>query len=177
MEFAMTRIVGLFVLVILSLISLAALFSVFGLFFNRRIERTKELVQTGLWRSFLVGLVNFIFFAAVALALIALGNRLGSKQIFGLLGLVVLLPLGIGMVFGLAGMVSLVGDKFASASAGELPRTVWGTVMLALACGLPFVGWFGLLPFVGLVGLGALIISLFSRTSKTIAEVEPGQVA
>jgi sorbitol-specific phosphotransferase system component IIBC len=177
MEVAVIRILGLLVLVILLLISMVAFLSVFGLFFNRRVERTKENAQTGLWRSFLVGLINFIFFAAVALALFALGNRLGVKHIFGLLGLMVLLPLAIGLVFGLAGMVRLVGDKFAPESASELLRTVWGTLMLTLACGLPFVGWFGLLPFVGLVGLGALILSLFSRESKMVAAGEPGQAA
>ena len=127
--------------------------------------------------AFLVGLVNFIFFTAVALALFVLGDRLGGTQILGLLGLVVLLPIAVGFVFGLAGMVRLVGDKYAPEPGGEINRTVCGTAMLALACGLPFVGWFGLLPFVGLVGLGALILSLLGRESKIVAASEPEQPA
>lgn len=171
----MLEILGLVVLVFVSVISLAAFFSVLGLFFPRRIERAKEIGETALWRSFLVGLVNFIFFATVALALFALGDRLGGKQILGLLGLVILLPIAVGLVFGLAGMVQLVGDKFAPETDKQLIHTIWGTALLALACGLPFVGWFGLLPFIGLVGLGALILSLFSRESKLVATAEPGQ--
>ena len=72
-------------------------------------------------------------------------------------------------------MVQLVGDKFAPETDKQLIHTLWGTALLALACGLPFVGWFGLLPFIGLVGLGALILSLFSREPKLVATAEPGQ--
>jgi len=171
----MSQILSLVLLVILLIVSLVAFFSVFELFFNRRIERTREFVETALWRSFLIGLVNFAFFTAVALALFVLGDKLGGKQILGLLGLVVLLPLVIGLVFGLAGMVRLVGEKFAPESSRSIFRTAWGAVMLALACGLPFVGWFGLLPFVGLVGLGGFILSLFNHESKTITTSEAGQ--
>jgi len=109
----MLDLLGLVVLVIFLGISLSAFFSVLGFFFDRRIERTKEIVETSLSRSFLVGLINFIFFASVALALFALANRLGGREILGLLGLLVLLPVAIGFVFGLAGMVKLVGTKFA----------------------------------------------------------------
>jgi len=72
-------------------------------------------------------------------------------------------------------MVRLVGDKFILDAARVFLRNVWGTLMLALACGLLFVGWFGLLPFVGPVKLGALILSLFSRESKTVPVREQRQ--
>jgi hypothetical protein len=64
------------------------------------------------------GLVNFIFFAAVALALFVLGDRMEGRQNLGLSGLVGLLPIAVGIVFGLAGMVRLVGEKLRQSLAG-----------------------------------------------------------
>ena len=39
--------------------------------------------------------------------------------------------------------------------------------VLPLACCLPLVGWFGLLPYISLLGLGALVISFFFREPHT----------
>jgi hypothetical protein len=147
-------------------LSLVAFFTVLGFFFPGRIARTRTMAESMMRRSFLVGLVNFAFFIAIALALIALGDSLHS-DIPNVIGLILLIPLGVGLVFGLAGMVQFVGEKL-KPQASELARTAWGTVGLGLACGLPFVGWFGLLPFVGCLGLGALIISLFNRERPVV---------
>jgi hypothetical protein len=38
-----------------------------------------------------------------------------------------------------------------------------GSICLSLACALPFVGWFLLLPYVGFVGIGAVILGFFER--------------
>lgn len=141
--------------------SLVAFFTVLGIFFPVRIAKTKQNAANLVGRSLLVGLANFAFFVVVALVIFAVGNR-GRIQAVQVVGLIVLLPIALGVVFGLAGLVELVGEKLA-AGRPPLQRTAWGTVALALACGLPFVGWFGLLPLVGLLGLGAAILTFFQR--------------
>jgi hypothetical protein len=117
--------------------------------------------------------VNFIFFAALALAFLALGERAGAGMPWGILGVLFLLPLAIGVIFGLAGMVGLVGNRFAPESANELMRTGWGVLMLTLACGMPFVGWFGMLPFIVWLGLGGFILSLFSKEQSSEEALQP----
>jgi len=59
-------------------------------------------------------------------------------------------------------MSGLIGERILP----DLPawkQLPWGTVCLALACALPFVGWFLLLPYVGFIGIGAVILGFFQR--------------
>jgi hypothetical protein len=37
-------------------------------------------------------------------------------------------------------------------------------VILCIACALPFVGWFLLLPFVAFTGIGATILGFFQKS-------------
>jgi len=61
---------------------------------------------------------------------------------------------------------NLIGERiFPDLSISK--QTIWGTACLSLACALPFVGWFLLLPYVGLTGIGAVILGfLQSRTTS-----------
>jgi hypothetical protein len=40
-----------------------------------------------------------------------------------------------------------------------------GTLILSLACGLPFVGWFLLLPYILIIGVGAAILGFFQKSA------------
>ncbi|MBN2547605.1 MAG: hypothetical protein JXB15_00485 [Anaerolineales bacterium] len=151
-------------------VSLVAFFTILGIFFPVRIAKTKQNAANLMGRSLLVGLANLAFFVVVALVVFALGNR-GRIQAVQIVGLIVLIPIALGVIFGLAGLVELVGEKLASGRS-PLQRTAWGTVALALGCGLPFVGWFGLLPFAGLLGLGAAILTFFQRQPPAEPAVE-----
>jgi sorbitol-specific phosphotransferase system component IIBC len=64
-------------------------------------------------------------------------------------------------------MVGVLGEKMFS-SAESLKRTIWGSVLLTLACALPFVGWFLLFPYVALTGFGAVILSFFQREARVV---------
>ena len=141
-------------------LALVAFFLALNVFFGGRIARTRHIAGLMPGRSFLVGVVNAIFFTAIALLLFALGDQRGRGEILGLLGIVVLIPLFISIIFGLAAMVQLTGDRLVSRLAGPW-RTVVSTIVLGFACGLPFVGWFGLFPFLCLYGLGAFVLGLF----------------
>jgi hypothetical protein len=44
-------------------------------------------------------------------------------------------------------------------------RNLWSAVILCIACALPFVGWFLLLPYVAFTGIGATILGFFQRAS------------
>jgi hypothetical protein len=152
---------ALLILLITGLPTLVALFIVLEVLFRGVVERTRQVAEEVAGRSFVVGLVNGLFLGAVTLALFALGESSGS-QFFNLLGLLVLAVLTLGVTFGLSGMVQLIGARL-SPEGSELRRTTLGAVALILACLTPFVGWFGLLPYVALHGLGGFVIARFRR--------------
>ncbi|MEW5871936.1 MAG: hypothetical protein AB1894_21890 [Chloroflexota bacterium] len=151
-------------------VCLTAFFAILNIFFPRRIERTRRMAEELPGRSFAIGLVNCIFFAILLAVFMALGRGLRGDAM-GLLGLIVLIPFAIGAIFGVAGLVELVGARLA-AQEGGLKRTAWGAAGLELACALPFVGWFGLAPFVLVLGVGAFITGLFYREPKAVEDVE-----
>jgi Na+/proline symporter len=177
------EILAVLILAMMVAVCLVAFFLVLQVFFSRRIERTRQIAENTPGRAFLVGLVNFVFFAAIALFFFAAGN---GDPVAGVIGLICLAPPAIGMLFGLAAVTNIVSERIAPQSTG-IWRTAWGVLAVALACALPVAGWFGMLPFAGLLGLGAFILSLFSRkhqpsaanapiATKPDAEIVPPQV-
>ena len=162
----MSDIFRLFLALILLTIGLAAFFLVTNALFLQRIAETKSIIQSTPARSFGIGLVNFIFFFVVAAVLLSVAESAGPfiKGILTVPALIILAFLAIMLSLGLAGMSNLVGERIVP-DASSWKQTLWGTVCLSLACALPFVGWFLLLPYVGFVGIGAVILGFFQRNN------------
>ena len=160
----MSDIFQLILALILLTIGLAAYFLVISVLFPQHAKKAVSTIQSMPFRSFGIGLVNFIFFFVVAAVLLSVAENAGSfiKGVLTIPALIILAFLTIVLSLGLAGMSSLIGERIFSESSGW-QQTVWGTVCLALACALPFVGWFLLLPYVAFVGLGAVILGFFQR--------------
>jgi hypothetical protein len=160
----MSDILYLFIFIILMTIGLVAYFLVANALFPLRLVKTKTIVQTMPARSFGIGLVNFVFFAVIVLVLLSVSENTAGllKAILTMPALLILALLAIVLSFGLAGMSNLIGERIFP----DVPvwrQILWGTICLSLACALPFVGWFLLLPYVGFVGIGAVILGFFQR--------------
>jgi hypothetical protein len=160
----MSDIVRLLFAIILLTISLAAYFLVVNALFPRRVAKTKSIIQSMPARSFGIGLVNFLFFAVIAMVLFSVAENTGPflRGILTIPAVVILALIAIVLSLGLAGMSNVIGEQIFS----DFPvwkNNLWGTVCLSLACALPFVGWFLLLPYVGFVGIGAVILGFFQR--------------
>ncbi len=161
---------GMIVVALLGVVCLAALFLVLGVLFPTAVERTRRSAETALGRSFLIGLVNFIFVVAIGLGLGALGRSLGTG-VFGVIVILLAIALILVLTFGLAGMAEVVGDRL-TPDRGRVRRTGWGTAALALGCLTPYVGWFGLLPFVALAGIGAFVLGWYMNRGRAPASAE-----
>lgn len=162
----MTETLRLFLDALLLTITLAAYFLVFGALFSNRVAKTQQIIQQLPGRSFWVGLVNFLFFGVIVMLLLAISENAENVIRFILIppAVVITAVLAIILSFGLAGMANLVGERiFPDQSAWR--KTLWGTVILAFACALPFVGWFLLLPYVSLTGLGSMIVGFFQKAT------------
>jgi hypothetical protein len=120
------------------------------------VRRARGSVEKMPIRSFLIGLINFVFFGLIAAAFLS-GREL--IQVFGLIVLTVLMSL---VVAGLAAVASMLGERL-------LPDAVRGRQMLAgglvleLASLVPLVGWIAVPLFAGITGYGAVIVALIRR--------------
>jgi hypothetical protein len=141
---------------------LVPFFVVVSALFPKRVLKTQGNIDLMPGGSFTLGLVNFVFFFAIALVLFILSEKMGDllKVILIVPAVVILALLTIALSLGLAGMVNLIGERVTPAQ-HPWRRTLWGTLLLGVACAVPFVGWFLLLPYAGWVGVGAFIFSFF----------------
>jgi hypothetical protein len=152
------------ILLIYGSLAVVALFLVVVALFPGRVSRTEAIAAAVPGRSFLVGLVNLIFGAAVILALLALAQWTQIK-IVGIPALAVLAVLVTAVVFGLGGLVQLLGARLLPERPGPR-RTAVATLALGWACTLPYVGWFGVLPLAAAWGLGAFILTFFTQPAR-----------
>lgn len=164
----MSDIVRLFLIILLLIAGFAAYFLVVNALFAARVTRIRSIAQSMPGRSFGIGLVNFLFFMVIALVLLSIAENAGPfiRGALTIPAMIILALLVIGLSLGLAGMSNLIGERILP----ELPvwkQTFWGTVCLSLACALPFVGWFLLLPYVGFVGIGAVILGVIQRRTAS----------
>jgi hypothetical protein len=142
-------------------------FLVLGALFSKRTAKTQAAIAAMPNRALGIGAVNFVFFSVIAFILFSVSDSAGGvvRVILTIPALAIIAALVVALSFGLAGVVNVVGERVLP-EASSLKGTIWGTVFLGLACALPFVGWFLMLPYVGLVGIGAFIIGFFQRGSN-----------
>lgn len=149
---------------IFSGISAMAFFPILEIFFPKFIQELREIEETSLKRAFWIGVVNTIFFAALALFFNFLAENSGIQLL-----LILSLLLGIifiaGTIFGLAATIQIISKKLLPESS-PFKKYAFGSGITVLACFFPFVGWFGLLPFLIFVSFGGFMIRTLQRNKK-----------
>ena len=164
----MGQVVEMLLLVVLLGAAVVALLAAVGALFQRLVGNGRQAAERMPGRSFLLGLVNTLFLGAITLAFAGLGENLGVPVLF-LPGLAALALLAAGATLGLAAVVELLAGRLFPARAG-LGRTARAGAVLYLACLTPFVGWFALLPYAVMLGLGAVILGLFGGHRPAAAD-------
>lgn len=126
--------------------------------------RAKEFLSVSLWRSFLLGLVNFLFFGALMAVLVQIAQSahgLVAALIF-LLALLDGLGLALLLVLGLSALTSLVGERIGE-EVSPFRKHLRGGALVVLAGATPWLGWFMFAPLVLLTGFGAAIQAAVRR--------------
>ncbi|MCA9955099.1 MAG: hypothetical protein KC434_10290 [Anaerolineales bacterium] len=148
------------IIILFSWGTLAALLVLLPALLPARVARAQQVVQNSPGRSFVVGLVNFLFFGLVA-TIFAQGGDLG-----GLIALIILLALAAITAVGLSALNQIVQARLFPNRPGV--RVGLKTAVLLIAGGLvPLLGWFVVTPILLLLSLGAGIIALVRRNSST----------
>ncbi len=163
----MTEILRLLLIVILLTISLAAYFLVIGTLFTARVDKTQRVINQMPGRAFGVGLVNFLFFGVIAIVLFSVAEGAGGfiKGVLTIPALLITALLAVLLSIGLTGMVNIFSARI-FADMAPWKRNIWGSAILCFACALPLVGWFLLFPYLGFVGVGAVILGFFQRENN-----------
>ncbi len=157
-------------LFVLGAICVVSLFLIIDALFHEIVEKTQRAAKDMPSRSFLIGLVNFLFFGLVGIGLDAFAQNI-QVQVLRILPLIFFVVLVIGLVIGLAGMAALVAKRLFPEQTGWR-KTASGASILTLACLTPYIGWFALLPYLGLRGLGGFVLACFSKDMSALT-VEP----
>jgi len=151
-------------------VTLTAYLVTVGLIFPKPVARTGQFIQTSPWKSFLIGVVNSVFFVVIA----ALLFNFAQNEMTGILaGIVVLIALTIVLVLGILVSLGLVGlskwlEDQITMNSNVFMDNIRSALLLVLACMAPFVGWFLLTPFVLALSLGIAIQTFFQRKKNPI---------
>lgn len=151
--------------VVLGSAMIAAFFAVLNVLFGSIVGKAARAADEMPGRAFLVGVINIIFLGIIAMGFIALSRAI-EFDFLQIPSLIVALFLVSSVAFGLAGMAKLVGARLATDS-GEHFQVALGGIALTFACATPYVGWFGLLPYLMLRGVGGLVLGIFPRPKTT----------
>jgi hypothetical protein len=163
---AANNLIGLTLGLLALVVGLTALLLLCDVLFPNLVGRARRNAEQMPIRSFVVGLINFVFFGLIAVALLS-GDE-GAK----LIGLVVGTILLSFVAVGLAVVGRLVGERLRPNDDSAVRQMLAGALTLELAALVPLVGWFAVPALAGLIGYGATVIALIRRRAPPIAALE-----
>jgi hypothetical protein len=148
---------GLVIGILLSAVCVIALFVGLGALFPLTTERARRAAETMPGRSFLVGLINTLFVSVLFFSV-----QGGGRGLAQVLAILLLSAFSFSLAIGLTAMVQVTAMRLFGLPLATR-AVVWSAVVLVLGSLTPFVGWFGLFPYLGLRGLGGFILSWWRR--------------
>ena len=154
-----------FIILIGSILSIAFFTVIEGLF-QTTVDKCREIAEGSLGKSFWLGVVNTIFFVGLVFLFIFLDEQSGIP-LLALPGVILAIAFLFGVIVGFSAMIQLVGDRLFSNHSGFRKKS-YAAGITVLGCLTPFVGWFGLLPYLIFVGFGAFVARTYNeyRESK-----------
>ncbi len=166
----MEQVIGAVLIFTAGIVTFIALFTAVALLMPGMVGRVQSTIEAGPAKAFLLGLVNLVFFGAIAALGLALAGQLADpfNGILALPCILILLAL-LGMTgIGVTGLIVLVRERMAGS-----PSAVRGTLraaLLVLLAGMsPFIGWYIFTPLALITGLGAAILALVQRAPRVAA--------
>lgn len=147
---------------VLLLISTTSLFLLIGALFPQITEKTREVIEKSQGRTFLIGIVNLLFLAAVLFISIFLVQQVGLPQIFFIPGLASAATFIIGSLVGLNSITHMIGKRILPEHA-QPQRNIRAAIVLILALLTPFIGWYLFFPYTAVLGFGGFVTAMFQK--------------
>lgn len=159
-------------LILFSGVTLLALLGALHLLLPIPIEKAHQKLENALGLSFLLGLVNLIFFIVIIALCIYLGKLTGGGSVASIPVFFAALILAVLAVFTLVGLVAMA--KMLGERMGKNQSPLWcdlsGGLILIMAGLAPYIGWFVFTPAVVCASLGSAILAFFQRKQKVTVE-------
>ncbi len=149
----------LLMLVVLIGFCLVAFFITLEALFGELVGGVTRSAEEKPGKAFWVGLVNTAFLIAIAIGLMSLAEISVFSLVLAVPGFAIGIFVAAGIVFGLAGIVRLIAGLVFPGKERWKSQAL-GAGVLILACLVPYIGWFGLFPYLSLRGFGAFILHL-----------------
>ena len=153
---------------VFSLVALVASLILMRGLFPIHVDRVRQTLENHWKRSFWIGLLNTILITIFVFGLASLAESAPIFYIpaFGIYGAFL-----IGLLYGLAAFISILGDRLFP-DLSPVKKDIQAGAVTLLASLLPMVGWFLLFPYVISLAVGAVVITLFQNRRKKKTEVE-----
>lgn len=157
-------------------INLIALLGSFGMFLPKPVERARQKLEAAPVRSFLVGMINVLFWFVILAFWFVWTQYNGGPDIMiyvigSALGILLVIGLIIPGIPGLVALARLTGARW-NGSASPLGQELRGGLILVLACLTPYIGWFILTPALLSTAIGAGLLTFFQKKLKTHQQEE-----
>lgn len=147
-----------------TMFALPALLTFLNMSFSRTTERAAERLERSAIVPFFVGLIPIIFIGAPATFMLSIGSAAQFCGTIVYLALLLWAFTGMGVVSRLVG--KRVSD-FAGRNPDPFLESLIGAFVLAFAIAFPLVGWFVILPFSLIIGVGATLMAVVGRFMGT----------
>jgi hypothetical protein len=155
-------------LISLSGISLIALILVLDAFFPRWIRRTQVAIEKQPGASFLLGLVNMLFFGSMTVFFSLVANY--ASPIFLGPALLINIPLTAATVIGVVGLVRFAGERLFPEQQ-DRKRMIYTVSLLFVASLTPVIGWFLLTSYIVVMGFGGFLLGFLRYRNHAEAAV------
>ncbi|MDH5506259.1 MAG: hypothetical protein OEZ02_03450 [Anaerolineae bacterium] len=140
------------------LITVLAAFLLVGTLFPKLVSSSRKNIDEMAGRAFWLGLVNTLFLVAVMAGLGMIVN-ITQVQALILFPVVVAAMIVIFAVTGLTGLSQSIGERL-FADRSQIQQHLLGAGVMTLGSLTPFVGWYFLLPYMLIVGIGSVVATL-----------------
>jgi len=152
-------------------VTLIALMGTIDLFLPKPVTRARQKLEVAPIKSFLVGLINMVFWFVLLVLWFVWTQYKGGPDVFVyVIGTALAILLLIGIIIpgipGVVAMAGLTGSRW-NASASPLGQDLRGGLLLVMACLTPYVGWFIFTPALLCTATGAGLQTFFQHKDKS----------
>lgn len=158
----MEQILGVLAFGLIILIPVTSLMLLTSALFPQTTDKAKSVIENSQGRTFLIGVVNLLFLAAIMFVFIFLVQEVRFPPIFFIPAVAALAAFATGAFVGITSITHLVGERILSNHA-QPQRNIRAAIVLILALLTPIIGWYIFFPYIVILGFGGFVAATIQK--------------